>query len=69
VKYDCIFISGQQVKQANSFIYLGSLLTWDGKCDQEIKITITAMTIDAHSKLKTNHYEFHGLWSYNNDIE
>ena len=32
-----ITLNGTQLDQVNSFVYLGYLITSDGKCDKEIK--------------------------------
>ena len=40
-----IFINGEQVKQVYGFNYLGSLITSDSKCDQEIKRRIVLAKI------------------------
>ncbi|ESO08301.1 hypothetical protein HELRODRAFT_184060 [Helobdella robusta] len=44
-------ITSKNVKQVNSFNYLGSLITSDCKCDVDIKRRI-AMTKNAYSKMK-----------------
>jgi hypothetical protein len=46
-----IFIEGQRVEQVQKFKYLGSLMTADGRCEEEIKVRI-GMAKDAFSKRK-----------------
>lgn len=46
-----IFIEGQRVEQVSKFKYLGSLITADGKCEEEIKSRI-GIAKDAFSKRK-----------------
>ena len=45
-----IFLDNIQIKQVNRFVYLGSLITSDGKCDEEIKRRI-GMAKDAFNKM------------------
>ena len=35
-----IYIEGQRVEQVQKFKYLGSLMTADGRCEEEIKVRI-----------------------------
>jgi hypothetical protein len=45
-----IFLDNAQIKQVSRFVYLGSLITSDGKCDEEIKRRI-GMAKDAFNKM------------------